>query len=76
MRILAQDDRALQSGMNSLNLAVYTILLFVNLEYMLQDVALWVWIPAAIASAKLYLHASHREAALHHGGDVLLVAVV
>ena len=48
VRILAQDDRALQTSVNSLNYAVLAVLLLVNLQYVLQDVTLRVRVPAAV----------------------------
>ena len=76
MRILAQDDRALQTCVNSLHYTVLAVLLLVNLQYMLQDVALRVRVPATVCTAELYLHASHVEAALHHGSEIHLVVLV
>ena len=62
--------------MYSLYLTVYAILLLVYLQYVLQDIALRVRVPTAVAAAELYLHACHREATLQHGGKIHLVIFV
>ena len=64
MRILAEDNGALKASMVNLYDSLLAVELFVNLLQEVQDFAVWVRIPTAIASAQFCLHAHHVETAL------------
>lgn len=72
VRIFAEDDRALQSGMVHLDDAVGAVLLFVDAEQQVEQGRVGVGVPSAVASRGLDLHASHVEAAGEGVDDVSL----
>ena len=75
VRILAQDDRALQSGVVYLYDAVLAIEFFVNLQQQVEYLRVGVGVPSSIASREFYFHPCHREAALEHCGYIVLRAL-
>ena len=72
MRVLAEDDRALQSGVVYLDDAVLAKQLLVLLQQQVQDLAVGVRVPTAVAAGGLHLHAGHEEAAGQRVNHVVL----
>ena len=59
MRILAEDDRTLKTGMVDLNDSVLTVLLLVYTHQFGEKRTVGIGIPTAIAACGLNLHACH-----------------
>ena len=72
MRILAQDDRALKTGMIYLHESVLTVLLLVDTHEFGEKRTVGIRIPTTIAARRLHLHTCHREATGYHCGDIIL----
>ena len=72
VRVLAQDDRALQTGVINLDDAFLLEQLLVQVEQHVQGLAVGVGIPADVVTAGLYLEVGEVEAGLEHLHDVVL----
>ena len=64
VRILAEDDRTLQSGVVNLYNSVFTVQLLIHLKHQVQNLTIWVRVPSTVASCGLNLHSCHIETAL------------
>ena len=67
----AANDAAFQSGMTHFHLRFLAQDIAIHLHHLGHDGAVEVGLPSTIMTTVLYLHASHREAALLHLLDVL-----
>ena len=75
VRILAQNDGALQSGMVDNDVCLLTEEFLILSRDEVEYLTLRVRIPSAVVAGCLHAHSSHIERALQRGDDVLLVAL-